>query len=173
MGTYAPVALILALPFLAFSAEEAKEKWQITYLAKSGKLAKALDLYEQEVQKEEHDFELLEQLGLLLLEQGARSQDPQRQLASIYGAHLAGIAVPIDVLEEGVRSKSPETQLACIQTLASFQDDRGFISQFVNTQQLQDNLKLFLQEFRHFFILSSLNFLLLLVLKNRSQYCAI
>ncbi|MBS3903112.1 MAG: hypothetical protein KGZ30_01915 [Anaplasmataceae bacterium] len=99
--------------------------WQLAYLARSGKLGKAIDDYFTEYENTPaHHFEILQQFGMILLDQGAHANDPKKQLASIYGAHLAGIDTPLDVLEEGIRSRNPETQLACIQSLASFQDDR-------------------------------------------------
>ena len=119
-------ALVQELP-LSSEKLESKElgKWHVAYLAKTGKIIKAVDTYFEEARlQDEHDFEVLQQLGSVLLEQGARSENPEKQLASIYGARLAGIASPLDVMEEGVRSQNPETQLACIQSIASFQDDR-------------------------------------------------
>lgn len=86
---------------------------------------KAIDLYLEAYKRDgTHDFELLEQMALILLDHGARSNDPQRQLISIFGARLAGVASPLDLLEAGLKSRAPETQLTCVQTLASLQDDR-------------------------------------------------
>jgi len=133
MASHERCALILilfllfpALPLLGEKTEEKESgKWHVAYLARAGRIGKALDTYLEDIlPSQEHDFEVLQQLGTILLEQGARSADPEKQLASIYGARLAGIASPLDVLEEGIRSQSPETQLACIQSLASFQEDR-------------------------------------------------
>ncbi len=126
---YPLTILLLFLPALPILAEnqETKEpgKWRVAYLARTGKIGKALDTYlEDTLSSQEHDFEVLQQLGTILLEQGARSADPEKQLASIFGARLAGIASPLDVMEEGIRSQNPQTQLACIQSIASFQEDR-------------------------------------------------
>ncbi len=90
-----------------------------------GDYQKALNLYLEAYEKEgAHDFELLQQLCLIILEHGARSHDPQKQLISIFGARLAGVSSPLDLLEEGLKSRSPEIQLTSVQTLASLQDDR-------------------------------------------------
>ncbi len=126
MGLYARNSLA-ALLFTLFASLPAEENtnWQVAYLAESGKIVKAIDTYfEDFTLAEGHDYELLQQFGTILLDQGARSADPERQIASIYGARIAGVASPSDVLEQGVRSQNPMTQLACIQSLAAFQDDR-------------------------------------------------
>ncbi len=104
---------------------ECFQAWQVSYLARSGHVGKAIDLYfDDHIGEQPHSFEVLHQLGTILLDEGAHSSDPKKQLVSIYGARLAGVDSPLDVLEHGVRSQSPETQLACIQSLAAFQDDR-------------------------------------------------
>lgn len=107
------------------STIQSTSRWQPAYLMQRGDYKEAIDLYLEAYRRDSsHDFELLEQIALILLEHGARSSDPQRQLISIFGARLAGVASPLDLLEAGLKSRAPETQLTCVQTLASLQDDR-------------------------------------------------
>lgn len=105
--------------------EKKTNKLHILYLVQAQELEKAFALY-QEYKKElgRHDFEVLQQIGLILLEQGARSHDPQKQLTSIFGSSLAGVAASIDILEAGIVSTHPQTQMAAIQFLGHLQDDR-------------------------------------------------
>jgi len=114
-------------PLLDSPLEEKKEvnKLHILYLLQSREFAKGIDLY-QDYKKilGRHDFEILQQMGLLLLEQGARSADPETQLTSIYGSGIAGIAASLDILEAGITSTQPQTQVAAIQLLGGLQDDR-------------------------------------------------
>lgn len=116
--------LLVAL-LLAFGATEV-DKYHVSYLIQRKKVAEAVDLYSEWHKKlGRHDFEVLEQMAMLLLDEGARSEDPEKQLLSIYGSSIAGISSPIDILEAGILSQQPETQLAAIQALARLQDDRS------------------------------------------------
>lgn len=100
-------------------------KLHILYLLQSEEFGKAFDSYkEYKLSLGKHDFDLLQQMGLTLLEMGARSPDPSRQLTSIFGCSIAGIAASIDILEAGIVSPHPETQMAAIQFLGHLQDDR-------------------------------------------------
>jgi HEAT repeat protein len=107
------------------AAEKKTNKLHILYLVQAQELEKAFTLY-QDYKRElgKHDFEVLQQIGLILLEQGARSSDPQKQLTSIFGSSLAGVAASIDILEAGIMSAHPQTQMAAIQFLGHLQDDR-------------------------------------------------
>lgn len=104
----------------------AVERQQVTYLMQSHEYGKAIDLY-QEWKKElgRHDFEILQQMALILLEEGARSEHPENQLISIYASAIGGVSTAWDVLEAGIKSPHPETQVAAIQLLGKLQDDRS------------------------------------------------
>jgi HEAT repeat protein len=116
---------LLAILFLAFGTSEI-DRYPISYLIQRKKVTEAVDLYNEWRKKlGRHDFEVLEQMAMLLLDEGARSEDPEKQLLSIYGSGIAGISSPIDILEAGILSQQPETQLAAIQALARLQDDRS------------------------------------------------
>ena len=100
-------------------------KLHILYLLQSKEFNRAIALYQDyKAALGRHDFEILQQAGLILLDQGARSSDPQMQLTSIFGSSIAGIATAIDILEEGIASPQPQTQIAAIQALGHLQDDR-------------------------------------------------
>lgn len=100
-------------------------KLHLLYLIQSQEIEKAFSLYQDyKKQADKHDFELLQQMALTLLEKGARSQDPFVQLTSLFGCHLAGITASIDILEAGILSSNPETQVAAVQFLGQLQDDR-------------------------------------------------
>jgi HEAT repeat protein len=83
-----------------------------------------IEEYIQQVGSEQYDFAALEEFSLRIVSKGVRSADSKQQLASIYGAQLAGVHIPIDVIAAGIRSEHLATQLACIQMIARFQDDR-------------------------------------------------
>lgn len=100
-------------------------KLHILYLLRSKEFDKSIDLY-QEYKKAlgRHDFEILQQIAVILLEQGIRSSDYEEQLTSIFGLKIANISTSIDVLEAAIKSSQPQSQLAAIQLLSSMQDDR-------------------------------------------------
>jgi len=118
---------IFLLTLLALSSLSAElNKNQITYLMQAGEIEKSVELYsryKKELGKE--DFEILQQMAFILLEQGARSQDRETQLLSIYGSGIASAASSLDILEAGVKSSHAETQVAAIQFLGGMQDDRS------------------------------------------------
>jgi HEAT repeat protein len=112
---------------LALQKEEAGavNKLHILYLLQCREFQRAIDLYrDYKTALGRHDFEILQQMGLIILEQGARSPDPETQLTSIFGSSIAGIAAAIDILEAGIISPQPQTQMAAIQFLGHLQDDR-------------------------------------------------
>ncbi len=112
---------------LLFAGEETTfNKFQIAYLMQTHEVEKSLNLYDQYRQYlGKNDFEMLEQMAHILLEEGARSEDQEKQLMSIYGSGVASVSSSLDVLEAGIKSSHPETQLAAIQFLGRLQDDRS------------------------------------------------
>lgn len=112
--------------FLYSEAPSAINKFQITYLMQAREIQQSLDLYEQYKNNlGKNDFEVLEQMALILLEEGARSDDQEKQLLSIFGSAVASVSSSLDVLEAGIKSTHPETQVAAIQFLGRMQDDRS------------------------------------------------
>ncbi len=129
--------LVISLPFAFADAPQSDlpsqvsfatpsvNKLHILYLLQSNEFDRAVDLYrEYKEALGRHDFEILQQMSLIILEQGARSPDPETQLISIFGSNIAGIAASIDILEAGIASNQPQTQMAAIQYLGQMQDDR-------------------------------------------------
>ncbi|NGX59534.1 MAG: hypothetical protein KR126chlam3_00686 [Chlamydiae bacterium] len=117
---------LIAFLIIPISLSGAINKNQITYLMQAGEVEKSTSLYfryKNELGK--HDFEILQQMAFILLEQGARSQDQQTQLLSIYGSGIAGASYSLDILEAGIKSSHAETQVASIQFLGGMQDDRS------------------------------------------------
>ncbi|MBS0650518.1 MAG: HEAT repeat domain-containing protein, partial [Verrucomicrobia bacterium] len=111
---------------VASIAEEPVNKLHVLYLMQSKEWDKSIDLYRQYKQQlGRHDFEILQQMALIILEQGTRSSDPELQLISIFGTGIAGVAAAIDILEAGITSPHPQTQMAAIQYLGHMQDDRS------------------------------------------------
>jgi HEAT repeat protein len=101
-------------------------KSQVTYLMQAKEIEKSITLYEKYKRElGKHDFEVLQQMAFILLDQGARSPDQETQLLSIFGSGIANAACSLDILEAGVKSHHVETQIAAIQYLGGMQDDRS------------------------------------------------
>lgn len=101
------------------------EKNRVLYLMQSNQCTESIDLYfKYYEQNEKHDYDALEQIGLILLSQGITSSDEEKQLLSIYGAGIAGVTSALDIYELGIKSQNPMTQMATIQLASQFQDDR-------------------------------------------------
>lgn len=122
---YCLLAITQLTPLRAEEPHTAVNKLHILYLLQSQEIDKGFSLYQEYKNTlNSHDFELLQQMALLLLEKGARSPDPQIQLTSLFGCHLAGISASIDILEAGILSQNAQTQVAALQFLGHLQDDR-------------------------------------------------
>ena len=99
---------------------------KILYLMRSGNADRSFELYKQHYQESgQHDFELLHQMILLLLDQGYRSPDPEIQLLTLFGAGISMNDRLLYILEAGLDSHIPQLQLISLSFLARFQNDRA------------------------------------------------
>src|SRR5690349_8116746 len=88
-------------------------KLHILYLLQSQELGKSIDLYRAyKEQLGRHDFEILQHIASIILEQGIRSQEPDMQLTSLFGSKIAGVVAPIDALEIAITRPYQQMQLA-------------------------------------------------------------
>lgn len=97
----------------------------IFYLMQTREISQAITLYQQ--YKEElgrHDFETLQCMAEMILEQGAKSSESEEQLISLFGIKIAGIETTKEILQSGIISQHPEVQLATLQLIGQLQDDR-------------------------------------------------
>ena len=107
------------------ASSSAINKQQIVYLMQCNEIDQAISLYQKwRIHLGRHDFEILQRMAIVLLEQGARSKDPEKQLLSIFGSGIGSYASSFDILEEGIRSPHAQTQSAAVQFLGQLQDDR-------------------------------------------------
>lgn len=101
------------------------EKNHIVYLLQSKEIASSFDSYKALKKKlGRHDFEVLEQIGLRLLEEGTASEDMEKQLLSIFGMQVASLSSSLSLLESGIKSQHPEVQIAAIQSMGNMQEDQ-------------------------------------------------
>lgn len=99
---------------------------RILFLMQSGHINSALNLYREYVaQTGHHDPDLLQHIGLALLEQGYRTREPEIQLLTLFGAGISLNEKALYILEEGLRSSQPELQLISLNFLARYNTDEA------------------------------------------------
>lgn len=98
----------------------------ILYLMHTGETAKALEEYQEYRQTTgSNDFELIEQIGLILLDQGFRLRDPEITRMTLFGAGVSTNEKALYIIEEALISGQPEQQLIALHFLAKYHNDRA------------------------------------------------
>lgn len=119
------VAISQILVF-SFLSADVQEKSHILFLMRSGHISQAIDGYKQYHKKtQQHDFDLLQEMGLLLLDQGYHNTDPEIQVLTTFGAGISLNERALYILEAGMDSGMPELQLVCLNYLAQYQNDKA------------------------------------------------
>ncbi len=125
MGRLQPLAILLAISFL-IASEKDETKLHSLYLMQQGQIEEAIQKYrETSSAVGKHDFEVLQQMGLLLLQKGSVSQDDKTFMMTLFGAGLSGSAGAIEILERGITHPDPQMQLLALHFIGKFEDDRS------------------------------------------------
>lgn len=102
------------------------QQGRILFLMQQGEHEQALKLYQTAFQEtSQHDFELLHQIGLRILDDGFRQNDPECQLLALFGAGVSAQEDVYYILEESLKNKFPQIQLVALEALARFQTDKA------------------------------------------------
>jgi len=72
-----------------------------------------------------HDFEVLQQMGLIMLQKGIQTTDPQEFLMTLFGAGISGSLGALEILEKGIMHADPQVQLLSLHFIAQFEDDKS------------------------------------------------
>ncbi len=116
---------LLVVPYIALFAEESKTSSHLLFLAQQGEHEKAIKIYQEKEKKAGHDFELLHQLGLKILDSGFQMRDPECQLLALFGAAISANEDAYPILEGSLKSRYPLIQMVAINALSKFQNDRA------------------------------------------------
>lgn len=104
-------------------------KSRILYLLKTGKEQLAFTLYHEYHEKNGvHDAELLEQIAILIIEQGFYSDSPESNALALFGAGISMNEKMLDILKLGIRSPSPEIQLISLNFLSRLHHDESYLA---------------------------------------------
>jgi HEAT repeat protein len=123
---FAKIAPILLLG-VALTHPGPDEGHRALYLMQKNQVEESLQLYRDNYDLTgRQNFEVLQQMGLLLLKKGIQSEDPQVFLMTLFGAGLSGSASALEILEKGVAHADPYIQLLSLHFVSQFDDDRTF-----------------------------------------------
>lgn len=110
---------------LIFGGEHDEIKLHSLYLMQQGQVEESIEKYREGVDLAGRgDFEILQQMGLILLQKGIQSQDSQTVMMTLFGAGLSGSANALEILEHGLMNPDPQIQLLALHFIAKIDDDR-------------------------------------------------
>lgn len=137
--SWAPfLCLISTLPFLSIESTE-EIKLHALYLMQQNQIEESLGRYREfSRQTKNHDFEVLQRMGLILLQKGIQSDNPQIFLMTLFGAGLSGSTGALEILEKGLNSPDPQMQLLSLHFISQFEDDKT--SELLNKAMSSDHL---------------------------------
>jgi HEAT repeat protein len=101
-------------------------KQHALYLMQQNQIEEAFGRYREFSElRGRHDFETLQRMGLILLQKGIQTPDPQIFIMTLFGAGLSGSAGALEILETGLAHPDPQVQLLALHFIAQFEDDRS------------------------------------------------
>ena len=126
MALYKNGLIVLILPSFLIAQSTDDTKLQSLYLMQQNKIEQSLQKYhEYTILSGRHDFNMLKQMGITLLQKGSCSEDHQVFLMSLFGAGLSGSSFAIDILEKGIFYNDPQIQLLALHFISKIEDDRA------------------------------------------------
>ncbi len=123
-----------------FALDDAK--MHALFLMQQGDIEGAIGKYQEAFQASgRYDFEVLHQMGLIMLQKGSQTEDPQNYLMTLFGAGISGSSGALEILEKGINHPDPQVQLLCLHFITQVDDDkvndllnRAMSSDFLSTR---------------------------------------
>lgn len=116
----------LSLRGASFSPKGEEAKLHALYLMQKNQIEDALAKYREfTTLTGKQDFEALQQMGLILLQHGIKSQDPQVFMMTLFGAGLSGATDALEILAYGLAHPDPNIQMLSLHFIAQFNEDRA------------------------------------------------
>lgn len=117
---------LACLPFALLATPSADLKLQSLFLMQQNKIDESINRYREYTEATgRQDFEMLQQMGLTLLQKGIQSPDHPTFLMALFGAGLSGSTRAIEILEHGINHPDPQTQLLSLHFISKIEDDRA------------------------------------------------
>lgn len=137
------IAVILFLTSLWLSAPsfgaEPPPSRQILYELHTNNVKTALDSYKKwRLHSGKHDIELLQQIGLTILDKGWKTKEPEIQLMTLFGAGVSMHERCLYILAEGLHHQSPQLQLIALNFIGKFNNDNaeGVLNKALSSNEL-------------------------------------
>jgi len=87
---------------------------------------KAISFYQKLYEKtKQQDFEIIEQMAIILLKKGAKSKKKEKKQLTMFAAGLAASTKSIDILEKGLFSEEMPIQLTALHFISALQDNKS------------------------------------------------
>ncbi|MBX7065917.1 MAG: HEAT repeat domain-containing protein [Parachlamydiales bacterium] len=119
------IYLSLAAASFLMGGELDEIKLHSLYLMQQGQIEESIEKYREYTDLTgRNDFEVLQQMGLILLQKGIASQDGPTFMMTLFGAGLSGSANALEILERGIAHPDPQMQLLALHFIAKIDDDR-------------------------------------------------
>ncbi len=139
MGLSKVYLILIAASSLTAAGELNEIKLHSLYLMQQNQIEESIEKYREFSHLSGwHDFEVLQQMGLILLQKGIQSQDSQTFMMTLFGAGLSGSANALEILEKGLSHADPQVQLLSLHFIAKIDDDRT--SEIFNRAMASDYL---------------------------------
>ena len=119
-----PTAIAVSQPYADDENLSSSAPTHILFLMQKGRITQAIQHYRSYVEKSHsHDFTLLRQLAIMLLEHGHAQGEIEDQLMAMFGAGIAADPQLLPILRSGLASSHPQVQMVAVDLLARLQDD--------------------------------------------------
>jgi len=126
LGLLSAITLFLPLWGMDSPSEVSQCRNHILFVSNAGNVPESIMLYRDYTKKTgSQDFELLGQMCLAIMSQGARSEDPELNLLSFFGAGICLNEHAVPILESGLLSSNPQLQIVCLNFLSQVQHERA------------------------------------------------
>ncbi len=126
----------------------------ILYQLHRGQVNEAIDSYIKGTSDAgKHDYALVQQMAIALLEQGARDPDRECQVLAIYGAGISSNERVAHILANGLENRDPQIRLISLHLLAAMQNDQA--DRLINRAVNSDHILIRLEAIHHLAIKKS------------------
>lgn len=118
------ISVCFASEKIRFSESNIDQR-HVLFLIHANEIEKGIDKYLKIcIDQNKPDFDTLQTICLILLQNGANSKDSESQLLALFGAGTASSSKSLDILEKGLLSSDPQVQMTALHFLGQFPEDR-------------------------------------------------
>jgi HEAT repeat protein len=117
------IIILFILFFCVLQAEKIDSR-HVLFLMHQSQVEKAFSNYQKYVKEvKHHDFDLLQQMGQILLQNGSKSSNEKIKQLTMLGAGLINSKSALSILEKGLNSEDLNTQMIAMNFISTIKDD--------------------------------------------------